>query len=211
MDEDVTLELTGEEQRQRARIAAANCSGAHRAAEILREKAEAAARRRLLVCRVEWNDHCRLPRRHVHLNRDRGTDDGGDEGHELFGETAQDDPRIDRHVGRGKLVEKLRDRDTAGAHRRGEELLLGWEVPEDRRRGNADDAGDVRERGRGEAALGERGTGGLEDLLAVDAGGSAHFVSKRIFTNCVCQWAFTKTSQQPSKTVRLTHSNRSIS
>lgn len=174
MNEDVALELACEKQRHRARIAAANDARVHGALKVFGENAKSAPRRRLLVLGVERHDDRRLPRRHVHLHRDRRPDDGGDERHELLGEAAEDDARVGRGIGRRQLVEKLRDLHVAPAHRCGEELLFRGEMPEDRRGRDTDRPSNVGERRRGEAAVGERDARGLEDLLAVDAGGSAH-------------------------------------
>ncbi len=170
MGEDVGLEMTDEEQRERARVAFADDAGVHRAAEVIGGNAQAAARRRLFLLGVEGNDQ----RRGMHVHGDGRADDGGHERNELLGEPAQDDLRIGRRVDAGQLLDELGDGERARAHRRREQLPLGRAVAEDRRRRDLQRAGDIGERGRREAAVGERSPGGVEDLIAGDARRAAH-------------------------------------
>lgn len=174
MDEDVRLELAEEQQRQRARIGGADDAGVDRAAEVAGGDTENAARRRVLIVRVEGNDERGLPRGLMHLHRDRGADDRADERDELLREAAQHDARIGRGIDARELVDERRDDQIARAHRRGEKLLLGREMAQDRRRGDLQLRGDVRQRRAGEAALGEGRAGGFEDLLAGDARWTSH-------------------------------------
>lgn len=174
MNEDVTLELAGEEQRDRARVAAANGAGVHCSLKIFGQNAKAAARRRLFGFRVERHDDGGLSRGHVHLHRDRRPDDGGGERHEPLGETAEHDSRIGGSVGCDDLVQELRNGDAALAHRRGEELLFGRKVAQDRRGRDVHRRSDVSESRRRKAALGECGMSGFENLLSGDARWSSH-------------------------------------
>ena len=170
MNEHVGLELADEEQRHRARVAAADHARVHGAAEVVRRDAQPAPRRRFLLMRVERNDE----RRRVHVHGDRRTDGRGHERNELFGETAQHDARIGRRVDASEILDELRTGEGARAHRRREQLLLARAVTEDGRGRDVQRAGDVAEGGGGEAALGERGPGGVEDLIAGDARRAAH-------------------------------------
>jgi hypothetical protein len=187
MKEDVSLELAEEEERERVRIGAANGAGFHRAREVVREQFHRAARRNLLGTRIEGNDH----RGGVHLHGDGGTDDLAEEREESSRELAQDCARIGFGIEFRQSGDELGDSDRARGHRGAEERLLGIEVAEDGRGRDIERSGDVRKGGGGEAARGEGGAGGVEDLVSRDARRAAHGVSKRRFTNCVCQWAFT--------------------
>lgn len=179
MGEDVALQLADEEQRQRARIAAADRSRFHGAAEVIGEEPQGAARRNLFVVRIEGNDD----RRRVHLHGDGGTQDGADEGNGLPREVAEDDARVRRRIRPGQRQHEVGHGNVARAHRRAEELLLGIEMAQDRRRRDAQLAGDVGERRGREAARAECAARGIEDLIARNARRTAHGISKRMFTN----------------------------
>jgi hypothetical protein len=187
MQKHVSLELSEEEQGQGAGIGGADGAGFHRPGEVVGEDADGAARRDLLVARIEGEHE----RRRVHLHGDGGADDSAEERHHAQGELAQHDARLGRGIELGQGEDELRHGDGARAHRRVEESLLGIEVPEDGRGRDFQRRGDVRQRRGGEAARAEGGPRGIEDLIATDAWWSAHDVSKRRFTNWVCQWAFT--------------------
>jgi len=174
MDEDVRLELAEEQQGQRARIGAADDAGLDRAAKVRGGDAQHAARRRVLVLRVEGNDERGLPRGLMHLHGDGGADHGADEGDELLGEAAEHEARIGGRVDARELVDEGRDDEGARAHRRGEEVLLGAEMAKDRGRRDLQLGRDAGERGGGEAALGEGGARGFEDLIAGDTRRTAH-------------------------------------
>ncbi len=174
VDEDVRLELPHKEQRHRPRVAAADRSGIHGAAEVIGEDAQPAPRRRLSAGGVEGHDDGGLARAEVHLHDDGGADHALHEGHDLLGEAAQDDARIGRCVDGGQLFDARRDGDLAAAGGGGEELLLRLEMPQERGRGDADVLGHIGERGAGEAAGDEGPAGGIEDLIAADARWTAH-------------------------------------
>jgi hypothetical protein len=170
MKEDVGLELADEEERERARIGLADDAGADGAGEVVGEDADRAARRDLLVGRVE-GDH---QRRRMHLHGDRGTDDAAEERDHPARELAQDDARIRGGVERRDGRDEVRRDDAAVAHRGPEELLLRAEVPEDGRRRDAELARDIR-KGRGrKTARAECAAGGVEDLFAGNARRAAH-------------------------------------
>lgn len=119
----------------------------------------------------------------MHLHGDGRADDLAEERKEFSRELGEHDARIRFRVEPGQGRDELGDGDRACGHRGAEERLLGIEVPEDGRGRDLERAGDVRERRRGEAARGEGGAGGVEDLVSRDTRRSAHGVSKRRFTN----------------------------
>lgn len=124
--------------------------------------------------RVEGNDERRLPRREMHLHRDRGADDRADERDKLLGEAAQHDARVVRAGSARELFHERRDGDVARAHRRREKLLFRGEVPQDRRRRDAQARGDVRKRRCREAARGKGVARGMKNLFAADPRRSSH-------------------------------------
>ncbi|HEX2121575.1 MAG TPA: hypothetical protein VHL59_08030 [Thermoanaerobaculia bacterium] len=174
MDEDVRLELSHEEQRHRPRVAAADRSGVHGAAEIVGEDAQPASRRRFGAAGVERHDDGGLSRAEVHLHGDGGADHVLHEWHDLLGEAAQDDPRIGRRVDGRQLFDAWRDGDLASAGGGGEELLLRFEMPQERGRRDADVLRHVGERGAGEPAGDKGPSSGIEDLIAADSRWTAH-------------------------------------
>ncbi len=177
------MELADEEQRHRAGISLADDTGLHGPAEVVGDQAERAPRRCFFRGRIERNDQRGLPRAHVHLHGDRRPDDRLQERHDLLRESAQDDARVGSGIALDEVLESFREAQLARAHGRGEQLLLRGEVAEDRRGGDAEVSGDVGEGGRGEAALGERCLGGVEDLLARNARWTAHaYVNVRSLT-----------------------------
>jgi len=94
MEEDVSLQLAEEEERQGLRIAAADGAGLHGAGEVAGQEAERPAGRDLLVVRVERHDH----RRGVHLHGDGRAEDLAEERHEAAGELAHHLARIGLRV-----------------------------------------------------------------------------------------------------------------
>ena len=174
MDEDVRLKLAEEEQRERARIGAADRPRVDGALEVAADRSEHEPRRRLRGTSIERNDERRLPRGEMHLHRDRGADDRADERDELLGETSEHDPRIHRRIDARQLFDERRHADVARAHRGAEELLLRRHVPQNRRRRDAEIVGDVGQRRGGKSAIGEGVSGGFEDLFAGDARGASH-------------------------------------
>lgn len=187
MDEDVRLQLADEEQRQRIRIAAAHGAGLHRALEVIGEQPQRAPRWDLFRLRVERHDEGRR----MQVHGDRRTDHGADERDDLVREIREHDARVALRIRRREIEDEIRQVDPARAHRRAEERLFRIEVPEDRGRRDPELARDVRERRAGEAARAERAASGVENLIARDARRASHDVSKRRFTNTICQWLFT--------------------
>jgi len=174
MQEDVRLELAEKEERERARIAAADRSGVHRASEVPAHHREHAPRRRLLGVRIERNDERSLPRGQMHLHGDGRAEDHADERNELLREAAEDDARISRCVGAREVLDERRHGDVPRAHRGVEQFLLRWEVAEDGRGRDGEIGGDVGKRGGGKPAVGERESRAVEDLRAADARRTAH-------------------------------------
>ena len=179
MKEDVGLELAEEEERERVRIGAANRAGFHGAREVAGQECHRAARRNLFGARVE-GDH---DRRGVHLHGDGGADDLAEEGQEAACELAEHFARIRFRIELRQRGDELRDGDRARGHRGAEQRLLGIEVAQDGRGRDVERFGDVGQGRRGEAARGESGAGGVEDLVSRDARRAAHGVSKPRFSN----------------------------
>ena len=179
MDEDVRLELPQEEESQRVRIGPSHGAGSHRAREIVGQQAQRAARWDLVVVRIKGHDHGRG----VHLHGDGGTNDGAEEWHQASREIAEGLAGIGLRVELRQGRDELRGGDGPRAHGGVEQHLLRVEVAEDGRRRDVQRLGDVAERRRRESARAEGAAGGVEDLFAGDARGSAHVVSKRTFTN----------------------------
>ena len=170
MEEDVSLELAEEEERQRARLGAADRAGFHGAREVIGEHADHAARRHFLIARIERHDQ----RGGVHLHGDRGADDVGEERDQALRELGEHDARVGFRIELRQREHEVRNGDRARGHGGAEERLLGVEVPEDGLGGDVEGFGDVGQRRRREPARLERGAGGVEDLRARDARGTAH-------------------------------------
>ena len=174
MDEDVRLQLSEEEQSVSARIAAADRARGDRAAKVIADDREHAARRSGFGMCVEWNDECGLSSSEMHLHGDRGADDRAHERHELLGEVTEHAARIRRRIDARELGDERRDLNRACAHRGSEQILLRGKVTQDRSRRDAQFLRDVGERRRCEPARGEDFARGLEDLFAADARRPSH-------------------------------------
>lgn len=175
VNEHVRLELSEKEKREGAGIAAAHASRSDGPPKVAGDCGENLPRRRSAGARVEGHDQRRgLARGEVHLHGDRRAKHRADEGHELFRETAQDESRIGRCVDAIQLIDERQGRGLGGAHGRVKEFLLGGIVPENRRGGDSERAGDSGERRCREASFGERVPGGVEDLVAADPGRASH-------------------------------------
>ncbi|MEO8382061.1 MAG: hypothetical protein ABI779_20540 [Acidobacteriota bacterium] len=170
VDEDVGLELSEKEERERPRIDAADSAGFDGAAEVLAEDADGATGRDLFVVPVKGNDE----RRGVHLHGDGRADHRVEERDHASCEVAQDRPGIGLGVEVGQGGDELRHDDGARAHGRAEEELFGCEVPQDGSGRDAESAGDVSERGRRKPPCGEGRARGVEDLIAADPRRPAH-------------------------------------
>lgn len=145
-----------------------------RAAEVVLDEADAAARRRVFLVRVERHDERGLTRAAVHVQRDLHGHDALDERDELAREVAEHDARIGRGVDGLEVRERGRQLDRADLHRFGEERLLRADVAEERRGRHAELARDVGERRAFEALLGEKAACGCEKRDAVDGRWPAH-------------------------------------
>ena len=170
MEEDVSLELAEEEERQRPRLGATDRAGLHGAREVIGEHADHAARRHFLIPRIERHHE----RGGVHLHGDRGADDVGEERDQAFRELGERDAGIGLGVELRQCEDEVGNGDGARGHGSAEERLLGVEVPEDGRGGDVEGFGDVGQRRRRESPRLERGSGGVEDLRARDARRAAH-------------------------------------
>jgi hypothetical protein len=170
MQKHVSLELSQEQQGQRARIGGADRAGLDGAREVFAEDADRTARRDLLIVRIEWDDQ----RRRVHLHRDRGADDGAEKREHATGEIAQHVAGIGCGIERRQRHDEVGDDDPPRAHGRMEESLLGVEVPQDCGRRDVECLRDVGKRRGREPARTESGAGSVEDLFARDARRSAH-------------------------------------
>lgn len=169
MEEDVALQRAHEEQRGGARVAHAQPPGLGGAAEPIDDDGEAAARGRVAL-RVEGEDE-----RVVLRDDDLRADHGLGERHELLGHAAEDGARVGVAGRGGELQDRGRRVDAlAAAHRLAEERVLRVDMTEERRRGDAELAGDVGQRGGGEAFGREDAAGGVEELIAAEARRAAH-------------------------------------
>jgi len=173
MEEHPALQRSHEQQRGGAGIADAQASGGRGAAEPVGDDGKAAARRAVLL--IEGQYQRSAPGVSVHGHDDAAGDDVLGEGDELLGQAAEDDARVGVARRGGQVGHGRRKLDgRAALHGLGEERVLGVDVAQQRRGGDAELAGDVGERGRGEAFVREDAAGGVEDLIAADARGTTH-------------------------------------
>jgi hypothetical protein len=172
VDEHVRDQRAHEQQRRRTRILDVDDACVVRAAEVVRDDLQAAPRRTVLTARVERHHEGRV-RALVHAEHDVLDDRLARERNPLFRYMPKDDARIRRRVDCFEVDNARRQFDTA-AHGRVEQRLLRLEVPEHRRRRDAEVGGDVGERGGREALLRERGARCLKDLLAADRRWTSH-------------------------------------
>ena len=173
MEEHVALQRSHEEQRGRLRIADAQPSRRSGAAEVAGDDGKPAARRAVRL--IEGQYQRSAPRVSVHGYDDAAGDDALGEGNELGGDAAEDDARVGLARRTHQIADGRRNLDRlAAAHGLGEERVLGVDVAEERGGGDAELAGDVGQRGGGEALGGEDTAGGLDDLIAADARRAAH-------------------------------------
>ena len=163
MHQHVRLERAHEEQRERARIPAANDAGVHRPAEVLGDDAESAARRAIGRFRIER--HHERAGALMHEDGDVLSDDFLGERHEALGDLPEDDSRIAASIDVLKRDDERRRGRQLCAHRRTKQLLLRSRVTQDRRGSDVKLAGDVRERGGVESLRGEHAPCRLQQLL----------------------------------------------
>ena len=172
MNEDVRDERAHEEQRGGPRILDADDAGRVRAAEVAGDVLQSAARRAVVVARIEGK-HERRVAACVHRRHEVLRDGLARERHPLLGHLSEHDARVAGGIDVLEPANAFRQRD-APAHRCVEQRLLRLEVPEHRGRSDVQLRGDIGERGSGETLLGEHGAGGVEDLVAADGRRSAH-------------------------------------
>ena len=111
----------------------------------------------------------------MHGYDDAAGDDALGERDELFRDEAEDDARIGLGRRAHQVADGRRNLDgLAAAHRLGEERILGVGVAQQGGGSHAKLAGDVGQRGGGEAFGGEDSAGGVEDLVAADARRTSH-------------------------------------
>jgi hypothetical protein len=146
---------TEEEARRGARVFDSDRAGIDGAAEVRLDDAQRAAGRGAVRLAIERQSDFGRPL--VHVNRDDRRDDARQKRHQLRGEVLQDDPRILGARELFQLEDARRQLDAAALHRLEEELLLRFDVAQQRRRRDLQLSGDVGQRG------------GLESLLREDA------------------------------------------
>lgn len=172
VNEDVRDERTNEKKCCGARVVDFDDAGRFGSAEIARQNFFSAARRTVIAARIERQHQRRiaaLMHRDHHVLGDRLARVR----YPLLGQLAQDDSRIRRRVDFVEAEDARRQRD-ASAHRGIEEGLLRFEMAQQRGRRDMQLGGDIRQRRRGEAALGKHDACGVEDLIAADDRRAAH-------------------------------------
>jgi hypothetical protein len=166
MKEDVRQERAHEEKCGRARVLDSDDAGFMSATEVTGHDLQPAARRAVIVARVERDDErgvCLL----VHAEHEVLSDRRPGERHPLFRDTPEDDARIRRGIDMLKIVDARGQLEVA-VHRGIEEGLFGVEVAQDGRRRHAQICSDIRECGGCEALLREDLACCLKDLVPVD-------------------------------------------
>jgi hypothetical protein len=172
MKKDVRQKRSHEEKCGRARILDADDTRFVRATEIAGDDLQTAARRTVVVPRIERDDE-RWVGPLVHAEHEVLDDRRAGERHPLFRDTPEDDARIRRSIDVLKVADAGGQLKVA-VHRGIEERLLGVKVTKDRRRRHAELGGDIGERSRREALLAEYVAGRLKDLLPMDEWRPAH-------------------------------------
>ena len=171
MDKDVAEQRAHEEQRCRARILDAQRTRLAGPAEVPRHDRKGLAGRAVVGAGGE-RKHERRSRTIVEIDSDVLRDRVRREGNPFLREAPENSARI-RRVG-GLEIEDALGQDDGAPHGLVEEGLLRFEVPEDRRRRDAELAGDVGECGGLDPLQGKDAPGGVEDLVARDARRTAH-------------------------------------
>jgi len=110
----------------------------------------------------------------VHVNGDDGRDDAGEEGDELAGELPQHDAWVLFTRQRLEDVERGRQLDVATFHRLEEQLLLRFDVAEQRGGRDVQLGRNVGQRRGFEAFPREDGAGRREQLGSLDRGRPSH-------------------------------------
>jgi len=172
MDDHVRLQRAHEQQRERARIAAAHGAGVHGALEVAGDDRQSAPRRTVSGVGVERNDQ--RPRPLVHVDGDVLGDELLGERDEALGDPSEHDARIGPGVEPVEIEDEIGRGSDPRTHRGAEELLLRARVPQHRRGRDAQLAGDVGERGRVEAFRREHVPRRLQQLLPRDPRRPSH-------------------------------------
>ena len=116
-----------------------------RAAKVFGDDLQPTPRRRFGIARIErQNDRSLRTREHV--DRKVLRECSLHKGNELLGEPAENNRRVRGRVDGRKFENERGDHDALGTHRRGEEGLLAWKMPQDGCSGDVQFAGDIRER-----------------------------------------------------------------
>lgn len=191
VNEHVRVQVADEEERRGPGIFDADRSRFSGAAKVVAHERDSALRRTLIARGVEGDEQRRALRPRVHVHGEVRKEDLAHERHELFCEPAKHHARIRVSRRRRQLLHARRVIDDPAAHGLGEQLLLRVDVTQDRRRRHVQLSGNVGQSDRLEPSADEQTARLGENLFAGDAWRTAHGVSKRMFTNRVCQWRFT--------------------
>ena len=170
--EHVGVKRAEEEAGCGAGVRDPDAAGIARAGEIGLDDAKRAAGRRIVGLAVEREAN--FGGALVHVDRDDGRDDAGEERDELSHELAQHHARILFAGERVQMVDRRRQLDVAGLHRLEEQLLLRLDVAEERGRRDLQLARDVGQRRRLEALPGEDAARRREQLGSLDRRRAAH-------------------------------------
>lgn len=172
MKENVRQQRSHEEHGRRLRIGDAHDTGLLCASEVTGDDLQAAPRRAVFAVRIEGHDQ-RRPGSLVHADDEVLQNGLLGEGDPLLGNTAKNGPGIFGGVDMLERQDARRHGDVA-SHGCVEQALLGFEVPQDRGRGDVKLGGNVREGGRGKALHREDRARGLKDLFPGDGGRASH-------------------------------------
>ena len=172
MKEDVRQQRPHEEKRGGAGIFDSDDAGFMCSTEVTGDNLQPASRRAVIVAGVERDDERRV-RLLVHAEHEVLADRRAGEGHPFFRNTSKDDARIRCGIDMLEVGDAGRQLDVA-VHRGVEEGLLRVEVAQDGGGGDVKPGGDIGERGRRKALLGEHFPCCLKDLIAVDEWRPAH-------------------------------------
>ena len=172
MEEHPALQRSHEEQRGRLRIANAQPSRRCGAAEVAGDDGKATARRAVRL--IEGQYQRSAPRVSVHGHHDAAGDDVLGERDELGGHAAEDDAGVGLAGRLRQVADHRRQLDDLAVHGLAEQRVLRLHVAQERGGGDAELAGDVGQRGGGEALGGEDAAGGFQDLIAADARRASH-------------------------------------
>jgi len=172
--EHVSLERSHEEKRGRTRLAKVQHACPGGPAHVVRDELQGTFWW-ILAFGAERKDERRPLRALIRGDDDARGDDAGDEWNDLQGQPAEHEARIGRGVDGSEIPHTGRGIDQSAApHGLGEECVLGIDVTENRRGGNAKLPGDLGQRGGVEAFRREDAARAVHDLLAADACWPSH-------------------------------------